>query len=561
LFSSRGVPGQAEYEAESVYESVVTFGSLCNLHTYFYNIQPYANGYDDTITPRASGSPGIGAYSYYSGYVFKATRDIEAGEEIFVNYGSKWLEERGYDFPHKHDYDTAGEVIFKALKGLSDTNELNDGVLSTLKNAVKYFSSGAASLIPDNMSKFDSIAQKVSSMEINDDKSETIARSLASDGLSIRTLNWIRSEGQCLDNVVPQISTLPHAGRGGFAQRYIAKGQVVVPAPLLMTMDKEDLSIFKDDEKANDGIKTKTGTQLMINYCFSHHQSSMLLCPQTNAILLNHCSTRKSYGGDCEIYNRNKDTKLRGANAELRWATTWDPDTISWLQKSYSEVSDLVKQKKRGLSLEIVATRDIHVGEEVFIDYGEDWEAAWEQHVHRFTTSPQDKDHLTIVEANKLFNLLRTREELEKDPMPKNLELTCIYWMEEGEEAGSGLRYKAEEWITDGSIYVKESEYYHGSGWEWPCDVIARNETDNTYTVEIFERLIPTLWGEHNMSRILTNYPRSSMKLLPAEYSSDQHIEGAFRKFISIPDDMFPNQWKNLASPGEELNENINDEL
>jgi hypothetical protein len=91
--------------------------------------------------------------------------------------------------------------------------------------------------------------------------------------------------------------------------------------------------------------------------------------------------------------------------------------------------------------------------------------------------------------------------------------------------------------------------------------VIARNETDNTYTVEIFERLIPTLWGEHNMSRILTNYPRSSMKLLPAEYSSDQHIEGAFRKFISIPDDMFPNQWKNLASPGEELNENINDEL
>jgi hypothetical protein len=314
-------------------------------------------------------------------------------------------------------------------------------------------------------------------------------------------------------------------------------------------MDKDDLNMYQ--------METKTSTQLMINYCFSHRQSSMLLCPQTNAILLNHCSTRKSYGGDCEKYNSHRDPKLRGPNAELRWATGWDPDTTLWLQKSYSEISNLVKQKKRGLSLEIVATRDIHPGEEVFIDYGKDWEAAWERHINEFTLSPQEKDHLTIEEANKLFYYLKTREELEKDPMPNNLELTCIYWMEEGEEAGSGLMYDAEEWITDGSIYVKESDYYHSSGWEWPCVVIARNETDNTYTVEIFERKKPTLWGEHEMSRILTNYPRASMKFLPAEYSSDQHFEGVFRKFVSIPDDLFPSQWKNLVSQHEEIKDEL----
>jgi hypothetical protein len=560
--------GQAEYEAERVNESVVTFGSLCNFHTYFYNVQPYANGYDDSITPRASSSPGIGAYSYHSGYLFRATRDIEAGEEIFANYGPNWLKDRGLHFPNENDFDAAGEIILKALNGLSDTNELNDGVLSTLKNVVEYFSSDVASLIPDNTSNFESVTRKVqmhkdrpsSFVENNDEESESIARSLALESISVRTLDWIKNEGQCLDNLVPQISTLPHAGRGAFAQRSIAKGQVVVPAPLLLCTDKEDLNMYQTNEEDADHVKTKIGTQLMINYCFSHPLSSMLLCPQTNAILLNHCSTRKSYGGDCEKYNSNEDPNLRGANAELRWATTWDPDTTSWLQKSYSEISDLVEQKKRGLSLEIVATRDIHPGEEVFIDYGEEWEAAWDQHVQGFTLSPQDKDHVTTVERNKLV-YLKTREELEDDPLSKKFELTCIYWMEEGEEADSGLRYDAEEWISDGSMYVEESEYYHSSGWEWPCEVIARNDTDNSYTVEIFERILPTLWGAHGMSRILKNYPRSSMHYMPAEYSSDQHLEGAFRKFIGIPDDLFPNQWKNLVSHPDLLHEKIKDEL
>jgi hypothetical protein len=202
FFSSREGSGAAGFEAESVNESVMTFGSLCNFHTYFYNIQPYANGYDDSITPRASGSPGIGAYSYHSGYRFRATRDIEAGEEIFAYYGPTWLEERGYNFPNEDDFDTAGEVILKALDGLSDTNELNDGVLSTLKNVVEYFSSDAASLIPDNMPAFKNITQKVQmkrdkissslSAELNDKNSETIARALALEGLSVRNLDYER---------------------------------------------------------------------------------------------------------------------------------------------------------------------------------------------------------------------------------------------------------------------------------------------------------------------------------------------------------------------------------
>lgn len=77
--------GAGEFEALSVSESVMTFGSLCNYHTYLHNVKPWSPEYDDTITPRASGSPGVGAYSYHPGYHFKATRDIKSGEEIFVS--------------------------------------------------------------------------------------------------------------------------------------------------------------------------------------------------------------------------------------------------------------------------------------------------------------------------------------------------------------------------------------------------------------------------------------------------------------------------------------------
>ena len=45
-------------------------------------IQPGISEYDDTILNRFK-DPGSGAISYHSGRNFEASRDIEAGEELF----------------------------------------------------------------------------------------------------------------------------------------------------------------------------------------------------------------------------------------------------------------------------------------------------------------------------------------------------------------------------------------------------------------------------------------------------------------------------------------------
>lgn len=118
--------GSGQFECLSVEEYVVTFGTSCNFHTYLKSILPEEAEYYDTLTPRAEGSPGIGAYSYHGGAKFYASRDINAGEEIFADYGEEWLDGRSYlkDVPRYEDYDLAGQVILKLVNGL-EYDEIN----------------------------------------------------------------------------------------------------------------------------------------------------------------------------------------------------------------------------------------------------------------------------------------------------------------------------------------------------------------------------------------------------------------------------------------------------
>lgn len=120
FWSSEGI---GQFESSSVEEWVVNFGTSCNFHTILKNVLPQEDKYDDTITPRSEGSPGIGAYSYYGGSKFHSNRDIAAGEEIFADYGEDWLNQRPYlqDIPREDDFHLAAEIIEKLAQGMEDT--------------------------------------------------------------------------------------------------------------------------------------------------------------------------------------------------------------------------------------------------------------------------------------------------------------------------------------------------------------------------------------------------------------------------------------------------------
>jgi hypothetical protein len=61
--------------------------------------------------------------------------------------------------------------------------------------------------------------------------------------------------------MVPGLSHLPHASMGGIAQHFVAKGEVVVPVPLVHIMDEDVLSIYNENGE-------KIGNQLILNYCY-----------------------------------------------------------------------------------------------------------------------------------------------------------------------------------------------------------------------------------------------------------------------------------------------------
>jgi hypothetical protein len=82
--------------------------------------------------------------------------------------------------------------------------------------------------------------------------------------------------------------------------------------------------------------------------------------------------------------------------------------------------------------MEIIATRDILSGEEVTIDYGENWERPWEAHVQSWEAPINDGTYVPVramIESNDL----RTSDELESNPYPDNVQLVCLFWESEFE--------------------------------------------------------------------------------------------------------------------------------
>jgi hypothetical protein len=379
-------------------------------------------------------------------------------------------------------------------------------------------------------------------------------------GLSPRTPDWIRSNGICMEHMVPRRSTLPQAGQGGTAQHKIRKGEMVVPSPLLHIMDQDALALH--DRGGN-----RIGTQLLLNYCFGHAESSMLLCPVTNAALINHCS------------KRTKECGRAGPNADYRWSSGWDPTSDAWRNRT---LDDIAEEPGRGLAFEIFALRDIEPGEEVFMDYGIEWEKAWKKHVTTWKPAPGAVEpfvhvttwrpapgavepFVTVKEANEkrgpiLDELVSGN--LRKEVDHPHLFTGCQYWRSAADSHRVYSRkYSGLHTLTDDELmerfadngkeyaYSRRSEYStHSDKSHWPCSVLLQ-EDGGTYVVQIHQNVwedeLP--WGKNNVPRLLFGYPRESIHYFVKPYASDQHLPGVFRHPIGIRDEMFPAHWKNLA--------------
>jgi len=355
----------------------------------------------------------------------------------------------------------------------------------------------------DNLKRFDERLKKLLPVDPGGAvKAHDIGSALFSVPDAIRSLEWLHENGRCLDEIQGGPSTVRSAGRGAFARRVLTKGEVVTSSPL-MHISREDTEVL---EKRKDGRIIKVGDQLLLNYCFGHPNSTLLLYPYSSIILyINH------NGGDA-------------ANARLQWSAM-NLHKSEWLHRS---VTDVLFEEHTGLIIDIVATRDIQVGEEIFLDYGIHWENAWRDHVRRWRKRKQNYIYSFELQSTQT---VRTVFEQNDDPYPSNIMTVCFVPKDIS---------MSESTLNSSDWYEIPNLLYFGDN-ALPCEITERlvqeDDPGGLYTAEV-------QFSENKI--LVSKIPRKFIHFVDKAYTTDESLKSTFRHAIGVPDDFFPDEWMDL---------------
>ena len=535
-----------------------TINSVLDMH----NVESTHGSTYDTAGLHRSKDPGSGAFTPYYGTHTVSTEPIEAGSEIFAAYGDTWIPDiPGAQVTFNANLEAAEEFLrddyYRFVQSKKD--QLKPNVLEGLWNFTRDFpvnQNHIFTVLPRNV-EWKEIAsvldQKIQEQGVtgrleDDDAVATTNGGEDDDGPQLydpanmvtrhfirqqskKPLEWLQRYGRCCDHIKPGISTIPQAGRGAFANRDLPKGTIVGYSPLvhvglegeqLFTIpygSKDPDHIPEFDEDGNqivpDGYEMK---DLVINYSFQHRDSTLTLTPYGSMVnYINHASS--------EGYEPN--VKLAWPAEEM---VAHKPD---WLHKNITTLRHTLD--KIGLSFDYVAIRDIKQGEELLMDYGPAWEAAWNKHVAEWKPLDDADDYMHSTEWPK-DEPLRTEDELVDNPYPDNLETMCV------ESYYKDPRTDRLTWLP---VLRQSNERI-------PCTVVARHEAPiagkmPTYRVELF--IGAEEEGGEDQILEVDQVPHKDIYLTDRVKSADWHMPNTFRHPIAIPDDLMPDVWKNIQPP------------
>lgn len=423
---------------------------------------------------------GTGAMSDFYNVHFEARKHIAAGSELFISYGPKWFEERGMkDLPTTEDYEEADYVlrIFMQLHGakwaeLAPEDKERKWTIFTEKMRTK-----TKALLPKSADEVPQAAD-MGSVLFNSPETQ-------------QSIQWLERNGQCMSNMRAGRSTIPQAGTGAFATRILQSGEVVSPVPTLPI--KREL-LFVDPKG--------TEQQLLLNYVFGHKDSSILLYPYASTVpLINH-------GG-------------RNANARLQLSTAFSEMNGELLKKLVENAT------QAPLMLELVATRDIEFGEEILLDYGQDWQEAWNFHLSTWQAAKtymvleMNRNDTSVIVDNDA-DLSRLEVQTACHTLPVNMSKAQNKW-------NGGKRPN----VTGNQRALV------------PCDILGRQRIRNRdyYTVRLHNYHGIQEKIKKGVDDVVSFVPRWAIKYVDTPRSNNQHLNGAFRHEITLPDGILPAQW------------------
>lgn len=480
-----------EAEGDDVSAASPGIGAAVNCLLGLVNVEDTFSK-SDTAGLHRSKDPGSGAFTPYHDRGSRARRKISAGAELFISYGENYFttRERIYgQVPLRTSFIEADRIMYKfhRLQSLI-LKYYSNSLQSDLWELISGLDSRVTNALPSNLDDVESLLPKGTqySLEVR----------------SQQSLEWLEEHGLCVDNIRNGQSPIPQAGRGAFATRFIPSGGVVAPVPLIHIPNKTHLTIY-DALNSEDGGRNESAPihqQLLLNYCFGHPDSDVLLSPYGVVVsLINHSPTQ--------------------ANTRIVWSK--DMRHPEWLQLPPESME---KDHHNGLVFNVVALRDIEEGEEVLLDYGPDWQAAWDNHVAQWKPPPNSNKYKSAYELNNQLDSLL--------PTPA--------------EGGCGGDVKL--WIHGNYARLEGqkpwSNYIRGEILD--RYILPNNET--RYRVRTFREEDDDEMTMLTYDIVLWSLPRDAFAFDDLPHTRDHSMPWSFRHYIGIPDDIFPQAWKRNAT-------------
>ena len=532
-----------------------------NCHLPLTNVAKATPMYEDTSilengSLHRAKDPVVGSFTpYHNGTTTVVTRDIPAGGELFKTYGDSWFTSRerifGKHFPLTLNYPAAQELMQSLQETLAPAQSNTNGTTTTTPTTAT-----SVSLL-DNENFLRDVLYLI--LQINQGVWESrtlnalpktlggLQQVLQHDGdisvlhqpAAIRTLQDLAQTGKCLDHIAVGRSLLPQAGRGAFATRDLPAGTVITASPL-HHVDESFMNMYnltRNESSSSNSNSTSAewlrhvdeviGYQILINYCFAHDHSSIMLCP---------------YGSGVNYINHNQSQ----ANVKIAWATNFDYMHQQHIVESGTIEEDLLKTNKPVLAFDYLATRDIRKDEELYLDYGDLWEEAWQEHVLNYQPAGNDPERYVSARYwnNVLFPdaVLRTETEQEFDPYPENLQIRCHTMLSQRKSLGlrPPKRYHF-DWtsITEYGYDCRILDRFFEHGEYWYTVELERESDNNEKKEKIIELLRRT------------DVPREAIRFFDKPGTTDMHLPNAFRHWIGIPDEIFPQQWRDYDEGNE----------
>jgi hypothetical protein len=503
-----------EHETERVYSIVPGMGMLANSHTGLINSGMLRPKRESGGIHRST-HPSAGTSTTFHDLAFATFEHLEAGSELFVEYGDNWFKDRkelGL-VPLSKDFKESDAMLeqFYKLVGEDVESDMAKDLWALFWNT--------SSPVEDSRVRnaFPRDLQRVP---------EVIESGTAKNSVPnrIRSLDWLKENGMCLDNIKSDQSKVAGAHRGAFATRPLKQGEVIAPVPVAH-IRREYLEIYDSDNVQSKKNKPwYDSDQLLLNYCYGHTNSSVLLFPYAPVVnYINH--SPKKY------------------NAEMRWSS------LPTQRQDFKEMhpDELMEHDHAGLILELVATKAIDVGEEILLDYGDRWERAWTKWVKNWQSYDDDEDYIPAFELNDYLTPVKTKDEQRKDPYRANLITVCFVIFDEDEPISKNKKKEP--------IYNFESKkyLYETTDDAYRCDILERSEDKKTYLDDTVAPSLHTytvrIHIKETEKAIIRKVPRRAIEFFDKAYKSDFGLTNTFRHEIGLPDHLLPPAWVDYDTP------------